>query len=91
MNETGLEGIQSQLPLGQTSQQPDHYDPSLLVGVSRTLARGVEGIDASLFQGHDLWNCWEVSWLDSHGKPVMRIQPNWWSRQVARVWSSQNR
>ncbi|MEL0322525.1 MAG: NADPH-dependent 7-cyano-7-deazaguanine reductase QueF [Gammaproteobacteria bacterium] len=73
MNETGLEGIQSQLPLGQSSQQPDHYDPSLLVGVPRTLARGVEGIDASLFQGHDLWNCWEVSWLDAHGKPVMRI------------------
>ena len=73
MNQTGLEGIQGQLPLGQSSQQPDHYDQSLLVGVPRTLARGVEGIDASLFEGHDLWNCWEISWLDSHGKPVMRI------------------
>jgi 7-cyano-7-deazaguanine reductase len=41
--------------------------------VSRTLARGVEGIDAALFEGHDLWNCWEVSWLNANGKPVMRI------------------
>jgi 7-cyano-7-deazaguanine reductase len=44
-----------------------------LVGVPRTLARGVEGIDATLFEGHDLWNCWEVSWLNADGKPVMRI------------------
>lgn len=73
MNPTGLEGIQSQLPLGQSSTQPDSYDPSVLVGVPRTLARCVEGIEPSLFEGHDLWNCWEVSWLDSHGKPVMRI------------------
>ena len=61
MNETGLEGIQDQLPLGQSAGQPEQYDPSLLVGVPRGLARGVEGIDASLFEGHDLWNCWEVS------------------------------
>ena len=73
MNETGLEGIQDQLPLGQSAGQPEQYDPSLLVGVPRGLARGVEGIDASLFEGHDLWNCWEVSWLDSSGKPVIRI------------------
>ena len=73
MNETGLEGIQDQLPLGQSAGQPEKYDPSLLVGVPRGLARGVEGIDASLFEGHDLWNCWEVSWLDSSGKPVARV------------------
>ena len=43
MNETGLEGIQDQLPLGQSAGQPEQYDPSLLVGVPRGLARGVEG------------------------------------------------
>lgn len=73
MNPTGLEGIQEQLPLGQNSEQPKHWDPSLLVGVPRTLARGVEGIDASKFEGYDLWNCWEVSWLDLQGKPITRI------------------
>ena len=73
MNPTGLEGIQSHLPLGQTSEQPNSYDPLVLVAVPLALARGVEVIDSSLFQGHDLWNCWEMSWLNQHGKPEMRI------------------
>ncbi len=73
MNPTGLEGIRDQLLLGQFSEQPEFYDPSLLVGVPRALARGVERIDASKFEGHDLWNCWEVSWLDLNGKPITRI------------------
>ena len=42
MNPTGLERIRSQLPLGRLSEQPEFYDPSVLVGVPRTLARGVE-------------------------------------------------
>ena len=54
MNETGLEGIQDQLPLGQSAGQPEQYDPSLLVGVPRGLARVVEGIDASLFEARPL-------------------------------------
>ena len=73
MNRTGLESIQDRLPLGQHSEQPDFYDPSLLVSVPRTLARSAEGIDPSKFEGHDLWNCWEVSWLDLQGKPVARV------------------
>lgn len=73
MNRTGLEGIQSQLLLGQTSEQPDRYDPSVLVSVPRTLAREVEGIDASGFYGHDCWNCWEISWLNGQGRPSMRV------------------
>ncbi len=73
MNPTGLEGIRGQLPLGRDSRQPDSYDPSVLASVPRALARGVEGIDASKFEGYDLWNCWEVSWLDLKGKPIMRI------------------
>ena len=73
MNPTGLESIRSQLPLGRLSEQPEFYDPNVLVGVPRTLARNVESIDASKFEGHDLWNCWEVSWLDLKGKPMTRI------------------
>ena len=73
MNPTGLEGIRSQLPLGRLSEQPEFYDPTVLVGVPRILARDAEGIDASKFEGHDLWNCWEVSWLDLKGKPITQI------------------
>ena len=72
-NITGLEGIQAELPLGQVSSQPETLDPSVLVGVPRALARGVEGIDAAGFVGHDLWNCWEISWLNPDGRPEMRI------------------
>ena len=52
-NRTGLEGVQDQLPLGQNSAQPITYDPSVLVPVKRSLARKVEGINESLFFGHD--------------------------------------
>ncbi len=72
-NITGLEGIAGALPLGQTSEQPTVFDPSVLVSVPRTLARGVEGIEAAGFTGHDLWNCWEVSWLNPMGRPECRI------------------
>ena len=72
-NITGLEGIQGNLPLGQVSTQPETLDPSVLVGVPRSLARGVEGIEADGFVGHDLWNCWEISWLNPDGRPEMRI------------------
>jgi 7-cyano-7-deazaguanine reductase len=73
MNPTGLEGIRGKLPLGRLSEQPEFYDPTVLVGVPRALARRVEGIDASKFEGHDLWNCWEISWLDLKGKPITQI------------------
>lgn len=73
MHPTGLECIKTKLPLGRNSEQPEYYDPAILVGVPRSFARGVEGIDASKFEGQDLWNCWEVSWLDLQGKPVTRI------------------
>ena len=72
-NITGLEGIAGALPLGQTSEQPTTFDPSVLVGVPRALARGVEGIEATGFVGHDLWNAWELSWLNRDGLPVCRI------------------
>lgn len=72
-NPTGLEHIQNDLPLGQVSTQPKHFDPSVLVGVPRELSRAVEGIDATGFRGHDLWNCWEVSWLNPSGRPEVRV------------------
>lgn len=72
-NRTGLEGIQDRLPLGQVSAQPDRYDPSVLVPVPRSLARSAEGVDALSFTGHDVWNAWEISWLNPGGCPEMRI------------------
>ena len=72
MHPTGLECIQTKLPLGRNLEQPEYYDPAISRR-SPSLARGAEGIDASKFEGQDLWNCWEVSWFDLQGKPVTRI------------------
>lgn len=57
--------------LGQPSHYPQAYTPALLYPVSRaenreTLARG-----KLPFQGVDIWNAYELSWLDARGKPVV--------------------
>lgn len=58
-------------PLGKTTEYIDQYDPGLLFPIARSESR--QTIDASLFIGFDRWTAYEVSWLDSQGKPQMRI------------------
>ncbi|RMF45639.1 MAG: NADPH-dependent 7-cyano-7-deazaguanine reductase QueF [Deltaproteobacteria bacterium] len=63
-----------QLPLGQTTVYPDHYDPGQLRAVPRLLKRREIGLDEALpFGGFDLWNAWELSWLNRRGKPVVAL------------------
>jgi 7-cyano-7-deazaguanine reductase len=59
------------LTLGKEVPYPRHYDPSLLCPVPRKMARTTAGIDAAgdLFYGEDLWNIYELSWLDQTGRP----------------------
>jgi 7-cyano-7-deazaguanine reductase len=46
----------------------------MLYAVSRGPARKGLGIGAALpFQGEDLWNAWELSWLDPLGRPVVAV------------------
>jgi 7-cyano-7-deazaguanine reductase len=48
----------------------DHYDPSLLQPVPRAPHRRGLGIEGTLpFTGADFWTAYELSWLDSKGKP----------------------
>ena len=61
-------------PLGQASTYPAHYDPALLFPIARSQGRLAIGIDgAPPFFGADLWNAYEVSWLDPRGKPQVAI------------------
>lgn len=62
-------------PLGERSEYPRHYDPSVLHPIPREAGRAQIGIDShSLpFAGVDIWNAYEVSWLDSLGKPVVAL------------------
>ena len=61
--------------LGKTASYPEHYDRSLLYPVSRAQNRRNIGVDPENppFIGSDLWNAWEVSWLNPKGKPEVAI------------------
>lgn len=62
------------LPLGRKVTYPKHYSPEVLRFIPRQISRTANGIGPNLpFTGFDCWNAWEFSYLDSHGKPVVRI------------------
>ena len=66
----------STLPLGQQSIYPDQYDPALLFPIPRAENRLKLGIDADQalpFLGVDLWNAYELSWLNKKGKPQIGL------------------
>ena len=58
-------------PLGARSAYPQHYDASLLFPIERAAARRELGLDPAAlpFGGVDIWNAYELSWLDARGKP----------------------
>lgn len=61
-------------PLGERSEYPRHYDPSVLHPIPRSGGRVAIGITGDLpFDGVDIWNAYEVSWLETSGKPVVAL------------------
>ncbi|MBR9884975.1 MAG: NADPH-dependent 7-cyano-7-deazaguanine reductase QueF [Oceanospirillales bacterium] len=64
-----------QSPLGQGTRYVNRYDPELLYPIAREINWQAKGIDRSTlpFRGVDIWNAYELSWLDSRGKPVVRL------------------
>jgi len=57
-------------PLGQATVYPEQYSPELLYAIPRTESRAALGIDDGLpFHGADIWNAWELTWLDPNGLP----------------------
>ncbi len=58
-------------PLGKAVAYPEHYDPGLLVPIARDENRLKLGIasDQLPFKGADIWNAYELSWLDTKGLP----------------------
>lgn len=59
------------LSLGKHTDYPDHYSPELLTAIPRVLARQALGIDPEglPFVGEDIWNAYELSWLNKRGVP----------------------
>ena len=63
-----------QSELGKKTAYASHYDPEKLFPIPRKEKRDEIGVTASLpFFGFDLWNHYEVSWLNEKGKPVVAI------------------
>ncbi|KAF1050782.1 MAG: NADPH-dependent 7-cyano-7-deazaguanine reductase [Stenotrophomonas maltophilia] len=62
-------------PLGKSSEYVSSYSPALLFPISRTTKWAELGLDGQNlpYQGVDLWNCYELSWLTPSGKPVVAI------------------
>lgn len=57
-------------PLGQSASYPSDYDPGLLFPMPRADQRATLGIAGTLpFFGMDVWNAYELSWLNLRGKP----------------------
>jgi len=61
-------------PLGQATAYREQYSPDLLYAIARTDSREALGFDGDLpFHGIDIWNAWELSWLNAKGLPQVAI------------------
>ncbi|TCS37000.1 7-cyano-7-deazaguanine reductase [Paucimonas lemoignei] len=70
----GAENSAASSPLGKPATYVSEYDPSLLFPIARAEKRAELGITGTLpFFGMDIWNAYEVSWLNSRGKPQVAI------------------
>lgn len=73
MSTTTDPGILS--PLGKPTEYRADYAPELLYPIPRQLKRDELGIAAGAlpFVGEDLWNAYELSWLNAKGKPIVAL------------------
>ncbi|MBU3574281.1 NADPH-dependent 7-cyano-7-deazaguanine reductase QueF [Polynucleobacter sp. UK-Mo-2m-Kol15] len=66
----------STIPLGKASEYPDQYDPGLLFPIPRSenrLKLDIKPNQSLPFVGVDIWNAFELSWLNKKGKPQIAL------------------
>ncbi|WP_404363162.1 NADPH-dependent 7-cyano-7-deazaguanine reductase QueF [Marinobacter sp.] len=63
----------NEAPLGKSSDYPDRYSPELLFPVPRDDNRRRIGLEDGRWPwfGEDLWQAWELSWLQGNGVPAV--------------------
>ncbi|HEX7385839.1 MAG TPA: NADPH-dependent 7-cyano-7-deazaguanine reductase QueF [Castellaniella sp.] len=59
-------------PLGHRTPGSTHYDPSLLFPIERATTRASLALPQAT-HGADIWNAYELSWLDKKGKPIVAM------------------
>jgi len=61
--------------LGRQVNYSRRYDPDLLCPIPRALGRRAAGIEGAESFGHgeDIWNIYELSWLNESGKPQVAM------------------
>lgn len=68
------EEILANSPLGQSCDYIATYQPDLLFPIERAFNRKKIGIADKLpFYGQDIWNAFELSWLNPKGKPQVAL------------------
>jgi 7-cyano-7-deazaguanine reductase len=61
-------------PLGQKTAYISSYDASLLFPIARGESRKALGVASDLpFYGYDIWTGYELSWLNTKGKPEVAV------------------
>lgn len=69
-----MNDFEANLPLGKATTYKSEYDPGLLCPIPRQLKRDELGLSETLpFHGVDIWNAYELSWLNPKGKPVVAL------------------
>ncbi|GAC1436733.1 MAG: NADPH-dependent 7-cyano-7-deazaguanine reductase QueF [Burkholderiaceae bacterium] len=69
-----LQGDAQTSPLGKPAAYATQYDSGLLCPISRAPKRDELGLTGTLpFFGVDIWNAYEMSWLNLRGKPQIGI------------------
>lgn len=72
-NQSKRAKLMSENPLGKSTEYISEYAPSLLFPIARSEKR--DELDANYldFDGEDIWNAYELSWLNLKGLPQVAI------------------
>jgi 7-cyano-7-deazaguanine reductase len=69
-----METILTNSPLGKPTRYVNTYAPHLLCSIPRETKRNELAIPHALpFKGVDIWNAYEISWLNHKGKPCVAL------------------
>ena len=72
--ETIVDKTLQNVPLGQKTIYQSEYNPALLFAIARSEKRNEIHVPTPLpFYGYDIWNAYEISWLNAQGKPIVAV------------------